>query len=218
MCIAKDLSPYAHAISRVLENHILHVSAKSELCKYSYIRDLSLNVPVDLSHLLTFGQTTQDKKLPALYLLDSIIKNIGSPYTTILGANIYRTFMEAYLAVPGSVRKKLDDMAKTWNYPVPQSTDNKPVFSKETMRPIETALIKARTMALKSQRQQQNVNPYNNMNGAQFSTTPQTQWRNTATPPQHNGHYHPPSALPEYVQGNGFAQVCSPAPSLRCLI
>ncbi|KAJ9653207.1 mRNA 3' end processing factor, partial [Neophaeococcomyces mojaviensis] len=39
------------------------------------------------------------RKLPALYVLDSLVKNVGSPYTVYFGRNLHETFMLAYSQV-----------------------------------------------------------------------------------------------------------------------
>lgn len=94
------------------------------------------------------------RKLPALYLLDSIVKNVGTPYTLFFGRKLYQTFMEAYASVDNGTRRKMDEMLKTWKEPVPGSLDTRPVFPPDTVRPIENALIKARTSALQAQQEQ----------------------------------------------------------------
>ncbi|ROT40277.1 hypothetical protein SODALDRAFT_321657 [Sodiomyces alkalinus F11] len=98
-------------------------------------------------------RTAPHKKLPALYVLDSIVKNVGTPYTLFFGAQLYQTFMEAYAAVDNQVRRKMEETLQTWKQPVPQSLDDRPVFPPEVTRPIEESLLKARTSALAIQAQ-----------------------------------------------------------------
>lgn len=45
----------------------------------------------------------------------------------------------------------MDEMLKTWKEPVPGSMDTRPVFPPDITRPIENALIKARTSALQQE-------------------------------------------------------------------
>lgn len=59
--------------------------------------------------------------------------------------------MEAYALVDNNVRRKMDEMLKTWKEPVPGALDTRPVFPREVTSPIENALIKARTSALQVQ-------------------------------------------------------------------
>lgn len=75
----------------------------------------------------------------------------------------------------------MDAMLKTWKEPVPGSIDPRPVFPVDTVRPIENALIKAKTAALQSSR------------------PPQAGYRGTATPPQLNGQFAtpPPQHTPQ---------------------
>jgi pre-mRNA cleavage complex 2 protein Pcf11 len=112
--------------------------------------------------------------------LDSIVKNVGTPYTVYLGKGLYSTFMDAYTLVDSSVRRAMEGMLKTWKEPVPGSLDKRPVFPPEVVRPIENALIKAKTAALQHQR------------------LPQAGYKNTPTPPQTNGQFGPPPG--QYAQ------------------
>ena len=148
-----------------------------------------------------------DRKLPALYVLDSVVKNVGTPYTLFLGQDLYDVFMTTYTLVNAQVRKKLDEMLKTWKEPVPGAGDNRPVFPPETTRPIETALIKARTAAVQSQ-QQHEKSQFDLLSRGRPQPTPPGQWRNTP-PPNMNGRYTQPP-IPHYPQQqgpNGFMQV-----------
>ncbi|KAI1210430.1 uncharacterized protein F4807DRAFT_65863 [Annulohypoxylon truncatum] len=139
------------------------------------------------------------KKLPALYLLDSIVKNVGTPYTLYFGRKLYQTFMDAYASVDMATRRKMDEMLRTWKEPVPGSLDTRPVFPPDVTRPIENALIKARTTALQTQRehargQQQLFGRGRPMNqGMPYRETPTPP--GVHLPPQVNG-YPTPTPLP----------------------
>ena len=121
-----------------------------------------------------------------------MVKNVGTPYTLFLGRNLYTIFMGAYSLVNNQVRRKLDEMLKTWKEPVPGSLDPRPVFPAETIRPIENALIKARTAAVQAQQQQQSRAQQETIARVRPVATPNPQWRNTPTPPQARGPYYPP--------------------------
>lgn len=108
------------------------------------------------------------------------MKNVGTPYTVYLGKGLYSTFMDAYTLVDSNVRRAMEGMLKTWKEPVPGSMDKRPVFPPEVVRPIENALIKAKTAALQHQR------------------LPQAGYKNTPTPPQSNGQFGPPPG--QYAQ------------------
>ncbi|KAI5367717.1 putative VHS domain, CID domain, protein PCF11 [Septoria linicola] len=128
--------------------------------------------------------TSPTRKLPALFVLDSIVKNVGTPYTVYLGRNLYNTFMEAYTLVDTATRRHMDAMLRTWKEPVPGSIDPRPVFPRETVQPLENAMIKARA-ALEKIRQAQ------------------VPFQGTATPPQHNGQYaRPPAHMPQPTYPN----------------
>lgn len=167
---------------------------------------------IQFENLLTYDQTPPDRKLPALYVLDSIVKNVGTPYTLFLGHNLYQTFMNAYSLVNNQVRKKLDEMLKTWKEPVPGSLDLRPVFAVETTRPIENALIKARTLAVQQQ-QQQARSQQDLLARSRPTPNTSTAWRNTPTPPQSNGRQPVPGAQgykPQNAPNGNMQQVSQP--------
>ena len=197
------------------------------------LEDLTLNSRYEISNLTVIAKentehalaisrvlenhirnTPPERKLPALYVLDSVVKNVGTPYTLFLGRNLYSIFMNAYSLVNLNVRRKLDEMLKTWKEPVPGSLDQRPVFPPEITRHIESALIKARTAAIQEQQQQQARTQRELMARQRQMATPNTQWRSTPTPPQVNGRYYPPSqqGFPQYTVPSGLYQVSGSLP------
>ncbi|KAF3483559.1 mRNA cleavage factor complex component Pcf11 [Arthroderma uncinatum] len=144
--------------------------------------------------------TPPSQKLPALYVVDSVVKNVGTPYTLFLGRNLYQTFMNAYTLVDSQTRKKLDEMLKTWKEPVPGSLDPRPVFPVEVTRNIENALIKARTAALQ---QQQTRSQQEAMSLGRGVGTPPPAWRNTPTPPQGASRYPAVHGYNQQMPSNG---------------
>lgn len=108
------------------------------------------------------------------------MKNVGTPYTIYFGRGLYSTFMDAYASVDNGTRRKMDEMLKTWKEPVPGSVDPRPVFSPETTRPIENALIKARTSALQAQHEHMRSEQQLLGRGRPLSAIP---YRETPTPP-----------------------------------
>ncbi|CAK3865194.1 related to mRNA cleavage factor complex component Pcf11 [Lecanosticta acicola] len=144
------------------------------------------------NHIKTTAAT---RKLPALFVLDSIVKNVGTPYTVYLGRNLFSTFMDAYTLVDAATRRHMDQMLKTWKEPVPGSIDPRSVFPVDTVRPIENALIKAKTAALQSSR------------------PPNAAYRGTATPPQHYGQFAtPPQQLTPQPYGRYPSHQSTPQP------
>ncbi|KAM0469822.1 hypothetical protein ACHAPX_010269 [Trichoderma viride] len=136
------------------------------------LEDLSSNMRFEISnltviarenteHALAIAEVLQqhilkappNKKLPALYVMDSIVKNVGTPYTLYFGRTLFKIFMESYSVVDHGVRRKMEEMLKTWKDPVPGSMDTRPVFSHELVRPIENALMKVRAASMSQQAQ-----------------------------------------------------------------
>ncbi|EAQ83948.1 hypothetical protein CHGG_10352 [Chaetomium globosum CBS 148.51] len=136
------------------------------------------------------------RTLPALYVLDSVVKNVPTPYALYFGPKLYSVFMGAYTKVDNATRRKMDEMLKTWKEPVPGSISTKPVFPLEQVRPIEHALMAARNAAYAAQQNsfqgQQQL-----MRGRQPAPS-----RDTPTPPTTRS-YQPPAPQPSYPGANG---------------
>ncbi|KAJ3499221.1 hypothetical protein NLG97_g524 [Lecanicillium saksenae] len=182
------------------------------------LEDLSSNMRFEISnltviarenteHALAIAEVLQQhilkappaKKLPALYVLDSIVKNVGTPYTLYFGRNLFKIFMESYAMVDNPVRKRMEDMLKTWKDPVPGSMDTRPVFSHELVRPIENALMRARAASM----------PQSAMAGrGRGAMMPH---RNTPTPPGMHGYPQNAGQVPGQYQnqppGNHYRQI-----------
>ncbi|CAG8975550.1 hypothetical protein HYALB_00005618 [Hymenoscyphus albidus] len=153
-------------------------------------------------------QTSSQKKLPAFYVLDSIVKNVGTPYTIFLSRGLYATFMEAYASVDTVVRRKMDEMLKTWKEPVPGALDSRPVFPRDVTSPIENALIKAKTSAVQAhneylrsrQQQQDRGRPSASALPHRETPTPpnyrQQPPPSNVPPPQNNYRPPPPAPMP----------------------
>ncbi|OAX81705.1 hypothetical protein ACJ72_03949 [Emergomyces africanus] len=174
--VAED---YKNSLEDLTGNDKFQISNLTVIAKENTEHAMAISRVLE-NHIRT---TPPAQKLPALYVVDSVVKNVGTPYTLFLGRNLYQTFMNAYTLVDSQTRKKLDEMLKTWKEPVPGSLDTRPVFPVEITRSIENALIKARTAALQNQQARSHQDILGRNRGI---TTPPTTttWRNTPTPPQ----------------------------------
>ncbi|CEH13287.1 mRNA cleavage and polyadenylation factor I/II complex, subunit Pcf11 [Ceraceosorus bombacis] len=55
-----------------------------------------------------------EHRLPALYLLDSISKNVGAPYTTMWSERISALFLETYRIVDQPTKMRMEELLATW--------------------------------------------------------------------------------------------------------
>lgn len=143
--------------------------------------------------------------MPALYVLDSIVKNVGTPYTVYLGSNLYDTFVNAYTLVDTPTRKALEGLLRTWKQPVPESLDTRPVIPVEVTRKIDNVLLKFKTVAMQQQHNQtRSPAPGQDPRVSQspFGYPPGNQARQS---PAQNGLAYAPPPVP---------QTHSPAPSM----
>jgi pre-mRNA cleavage complex 2 protein Pcf11 len=110
--------------------------------------------------------------------------------------------MHAYSQVDANVRRKLEEMLKTWREPVPGSTSTQPVFQHNATQGIVDNLNKLRASSIQQPR----------FPGAQppAARLPSVQgFRSTPTPPQHNLPQRPPPQalyLPTPIQEQYAAQ------------
>ncbi|KUL85823.1 hypothetical protein ZTR_07339 [Talaromyces verruculosus] len=178
--VAED---YKNSLEDLTTNDKFQISNLTVIAKENTEHAMAISRVLE-NHIRT---TPPSQKLPALYVVDSVVKNVGTPYTLFLGRNLYQTFMNAYTLVDQQTRRKLDEMLKTWKEPVPGSLDPRPVFPVDITRGIENALIKARTAALQ---QQQRNQPQDVLARGRNSATPPS-WTHTPTPPQGAQHRYP---------------------------
>ncbi|KDQ20713.1 hypothetical protein BOTBODRAFT_26732 [Botryobasidium botryosum FD-172 SS1] len=73
-------------------------------------------------------------KLPPFYLLDSISKNIGRPYTGLFSAFIAPLFLDTYHVVDIPTRGKMEEMLVTWRTGGPGGVE---LFGREAQMSIE---------------------------------------------------------------------------------
>ncbi|KAF9147708.1 hypothetical protein BG015_010610 [Linnemannia schmuckeri] len=72
-----------------------------------------------------------NQKLPTLYLIDSIIKNVGGPYLNLFARTIVTLFLDAYAVVDSSAKASFEKVLGTW----PNWTSQ--LFPKELITKIE---------------------------------------------------------------------------------
>ncbi|KAL9635084.1 MAG: hypothetical protein Q9164_003686 [Protoblastenia rupestris] len=193
--VAED---YKSSLEDLIDNSRLVINNLTVIAKENIEHAMAISRVLE-NHIKS---TPPNRKLPALYLLDSIVKNVGTPYTLFFGRNLYSIFMNAYSLVNPFIRQKLDEMLATWKLPNAGSLDTKPVFPPETTRPIEEALSKARAAASEQHRQQQLRAQQEMISRGRQMSLANGSWRNTPTPPQMNGQYQPPSAQQYPPQGH----------------
>ncbi|CAJ0649429.1 3600_t:CDS:2, partial [Entrophospora sp. SA101] len=80
-----------------------------------------------------------EHKLPVLYLLDSISKNVGGPFVHLFSRNLYNIFMETYNSVDQATKLKLEKVLVTWKAGL---NGCGPIFSNDVIALIEGTLTK----------------------------------------------------------------------------
>ncbi|KAI8882083.1 hypothetical protein K501DRAFT_286051 [Backusella circina FSU 941] len=101
------------------------------------------------------------QKLPVLYLIDSICKNVGGVYLSHFGRNMVNVFLDAYTLTEPSTRKSFEKLLHTWKNGMPGGA---PVFPRHIIEKIERSVqyIREKTPSNRYQQssnQQIHVNP-----------------------------------------------------------
>lgn len=82
-------------------------------------------------------------KLPAMYLLDSICKNLPAPYAALFTPTVFKLYTETFVAVQEAVRIKLGELFTTWTAP---QANGQPLFPHEVLRKIDNFLAQAHNL------------------------------------------------------------------------
>ncbi|KAI9305114.1 hypothetical protein BJ944DRAFT_249314 [Cunninghamella echinulata] len=77
------------------------------------------------------------QKLPILYLIDSICKNVGGPYPSNFARNIVALFLDTYNLVDLNTRRSSERLLQTWKNGMPNGT---PVFSRHLIESMERSI------------------------------------------------------------------------------
>ncbi|CUM46378.1 uncharacterized protein AC631_03089 [Debaryomyces fabryi] len=89
-------------------------------------------------------------KLFAVYLLDSICKNIGNPYNLLFGSRLYKIFTETYLVVTDTpTRQSLINLFKTWTNG--RTNSGLELFPAKVIQKIEQFIIRATSISQTNQ-------------------------------------------------------------------
>ncbi|EGO56489.1 hypothetical protein NEUTE1DRAFT_147145 [Neurospora tetrasperma FGSC 2508] len=192
--MADDAADVAEDYRQALED--LTVNSRIEIATLTNIARENAHHGLAIAEVLTnhIKKVPPPRTLPALYVLDSVVKNVPTPYALYFGPKLYSIFMGAYTKVDNPTRRKMDEMLKTWKEPVPGSISTKPVFPPEVVKPIENALIAAKNVALQVNQSSYQGQQYM-LRGARPPAPPH---RDTPTPPnvrpatQQPGQQYPP--------------------------
>ncbi|KAM9906813.1 hypothetical protein OXX79_001347 [Metschnikowia pulcherrima] len=89
-------------------------------------------------------------KLYTFYLMDSIVKNIGSPYNLMFATNLYKLFTETYSIIDDTpTRQNLINLFKTWV--CGKTSAGSDLFPKDTLVKVEKFIIQATSLSSSTQ-------------------------------------------------------------------
>ncbi|KAI9264838.1 hypothetical protein BY458DRAFT_490932 [Sporodiniella umbellata] len=121
------------------------------------LSDLTFNSKPIITHLTILAQENQstaahaivqeiegqlranvaEQKLPVLYLIDSICKNVGGVYLAIFARTMVNGFLDAYTLTDPSAQERLERLLQTWKHGLP---GGRPVFPRHVLEPIEKSI------------------------------------------------------------------------------
>ncbi|KAJ2487823.1 mRNA 3' end processing factor [Coemansia sp. RSA 2050] len=139
-------------------NKTLYRSYRGELSKLTFnskpiINDLSKRATANVDDAETILKAIEDHlrfsvpnlKLPAFYLLDSIIKNVGGMYMDLLYGRLERIFVDVWKTVDAEVRAKMERTLNTWRNGFEGGRKN--LFPEFVLRKIEEDVAKLKARA-----------------------------------------------------------------------
>lgn len=83
-----------------------------------------------------------EHKLFALYLLDLVCKNVGPPYSALIGGDLFKIFSNVYVLVGSPARTKMERMYEVWSTAKVKGT-SAPLFPREELDKIGNFLLQA---------------------------------------------------------------------------
>ncbi|XP_014235867.1 pre-mRNA cleavage complex 2 protein Pcf11-like isoform X2 [Trichogramma pretiosum] len=112
---------YVSSLQDLKSNSKPYINMLTQLAE-DYIEYASAIVAAVEVHLL---KVRNEIKLPVLYLIDSIVKNLGGSYLELFSKNIVQTFCKVFEKVDESTRSKMWKLRNTWNdiFPAKQLYD-----------------------------------------------------------------------------------------------
>ncbi|KAJ2005516.1 mRNA 3' end processing factor, partial [Coemansia thaxteri] len=139
-------------------NKTLYRAYRGELSKLTFnskpiINDLSKRATASMSEAETILKAIEDHlrfsvpnmKLPAFYLLDSIVKNVGGMYVDLLHGRLDRIFVDVWKSVDEEVKGKMERTMRTWRHGFEGGPRN--LFPEFVLRKIEEDIGRLRARA-----------------------------------------------------------------------
>lgn len=112
------IAPHNHAAALEYDTYLRQLTFNSKEMITNLTRIAGENMDSCEAIAMTIEQRTFHAppllKLPFLYLMDSIVKNIGANYIACFSANLFHSFTAAYAVVPPQVRMSMHRMLNTW--------------------------------------------------------------------------------------------------------
>ncbi|XP_063722683.1 pre-mRNA cleavage complex 2 protein Pcf11-like isoform X3 [Symsagittifera roscoffensis] len=115
MPLDEDLEDYESTLGDLRTNSKPNINALTLLAEDYRNKDHSLAEGVVRLIETRLQRVVPTQKLPLMYLLDSIVKNVGEPYRQMFTENIVTTFCNTFERVDQTTRAKLYKLRTTWN-------------------------------------------------------------------------------------------------------
>ncbi|KAJ3230740.1 hypothetical protein HDU81_004281 [Chytriomyces hyalinus] len=132
--------PIITSLTIIAGENLAHANVIVDVIE-AQLRNVIIHIEPSLFRRPFITAVAPNMKLPILYLMDSICKNIGPVYSSLFSRNLFASFSNAYAAVSPADREKFRKVVNTWKLPDPKTGGGRPLFGAQLTGQLEAFMM-----------------------------------------------------------------------------